>query len=67
MSLPLTLALLAAAICCGVGCGWLGARAPDPRRGPRMAPYRFLMILCAALGLMLLVHVVNLFGLTTGR
>ena len=28
--------------------GWIGARKPDPMRGPRLAPYRFLMLLFAA-------------------
>lgn len=28
--------------------GWLGARAPDPRRGPRLVPYRLIMLLSAA-------------------
>lgn len=67
MSFSLTLALLAGAVAAGAAFGWLGARPPDPHRGPRMAPYRFLMILSAAIGLMLLVHLVNLMGLRTGR
>jgi hypothetical protein len=67
MSLVLTMVLLAAAVVLGAACGWMGARAPDLRRGPRMAPYRFLMILAAAVALMLLVHLANLMGLQTGR
>lgn len=47
--------------------GWLGARKPDPARGPRLAPYRFLMLLFAAVVLMMAVHLVNLFGFHTGR
>ena len=27
--------------------GWRGARPPDPRRGPRLAPWRLLMLLAA--------------------
>jgi hypothetical protein len=67
MDWPFTLA--AAAVLGGltVLCGWLGARPPDPRRGPRLAPYRFLMML-GATGLMLLaVHMLNLAGVKTGR
>lgn len=66
MSLALTFALFAGAIAASLACGWMGARPPDLRRGPRMAPYRFLMILAAAVALMLLVHLVNLLGVTTG-
>ena len=47
--------------------GWIGARKPDPMRGPRLAPYRFLMLLFAAVVLMMLVHLANLAGLHTGR
>ena len=28
--------------------GWIGARAPDPRRGPRLVPWRLIMLLSAA-------------------
>lgn len=27
--------------------GWRGARPPDPQRGPRLAPWRFIMLLAA--------------------
>ena len=54
-------ALLAAAF------GWLGARPPDLQKGPRMAPYRFLMLLAGAWTLFMLVHAANLLGVTTGR
>ena len=67
MELDLTLAALAAAVALAALFGWLGARPPDPTRGPRMAPWRFLMVLCAAGVLLALVHLVNLLGVTTGR
>ena len=67
MDFTLTLALLGATLAAGAACGWMGARPPNPARGPRMAPYRFLMIFAAAIALMLLVHAVNLLGVTTGR
>ena len=67
MSLTITLALLAAALGLTALFGWLGARAPDLHRGPRLLPYRFLMLLAAAGALMMLVHLVNLLGVTTGR
>lgn len=67
MSLTLTLALLASALGLTAAFGWLGARPPDLRRGPRLLPYRFLMLLSAAAGVMMLVHLVNLMGVTTGQ
>lgn len=62
MSLHLTLALLAVGIFGTVFCGWRGARPTDIHKGPRMMPWRFLMLLCAALVMMLLIHLVALFG-----
>lgn len=67
MTLPVTLALMAGFVAFGLFSAWRGARPPDLRRGPRLAPWRFLMLLCAALALLMLVHVVNLLGIHTGR
>ena len=66
MDFGLTLGGAVGAAALGVICGWMGARAPDLRRGPRLIPYRFLMMLCAAVVMMLVVHLVNLAGFTTG-
>ena len=66
-SLSVTLASAAAGAALAVVFGWLGARPPDLRRGPRMAPYRFLMLLAGAWVLLMLVHAVNLLGVKTGR
>ena len=67
MDLPLTSALLAGLVALAVFCGWRGARPPDPRRGPRLVPWRALMMLSACGALVLLVHLVNLLGFDTGR
>jgi hypothetical protein len=67
MTLPVTIVLIALFAAIAVACGWRGARPPNPHAGPRMMPWRFLMIACAAVVLMLVVHVVNLLGATTGR
>lgn len=67
MSLTLTLSLLAACLAVAVFAGWRGARPPDPMRGPRLVPWRFLMTLAACGALVFLVHLVNLLGLKTGR
>ena len=67
VSLAVTISLLAATLGLTVLCGWRGARPPDLHRGPRLAPWRFLMLLSAAGAMLLLVHLVNLLGVETGR
>ena len=67
MGLTLTLELAAACLALTLFAGWRGARPPDPRRGPRLMPWRFLMTLAACGVLILAVHLVNLLGVTTGR
>jgi hypothetical protein len=67
MSLTLTLSLAAAVLALGLICAWRGAAPPNPHKGPRLIPYRFLMVLSGALLLYLAAHLVNLLGVTTGR
>jgi hypothetical protein len=67
MDLPLTLTICAGLLALAVFAGWRGARPPNPHRGPRLMPWRFIMLLAAAGLLAMLVHVVNLLWLTTGR
>jgi hypothetical protein len=67
MSLPLTLAIAAGLLGLALFSGWRGARPPNPMKGPRMIPWRFIMVTCAALLLPMLVHILNLVGVTTGR
>ena len=62
MNLTATLILLITAVAAMVFCGWRGARPPDPLKGPRMTPWRFLMIGAAAIALLLLIHLATLFG-----
>jgi hypothetical protein len=62
MSLPLTLALLAAAVALAIFAGWRGSRPWDLRRGVRMVPWRFIMLLCGALILVLAIHLGTLMG-----
>ncbi|HTK33710.1 MAG TPA: hypothetical protein VL358_00305 [Caulobacteraceae bacterium] len=67
MEWPVTLAVTLALAVFAALCGWAGSRPPDPRRGPRLAPYRFLMMM-GVMGLLLMaVHMLNLMGLKTGR
>ena len=62
MSLSLTLTLLMAALAFTVFAGWRGARPLDVRKGPRMAPWRFMMLMGAAVIMLLLIHVATLLG-----
>jgi len=67
MSIALTFWLLSACLAAALFAGWRGAQPPNPFRGPRLAPWRFLMILAACAAFVLVVHLVNLAGLKTGR
>lgn len=67
MDLTTTLGALAATLILGVFAGWRGARPPDFLKGPRMIPWRPLMAAAATASLILLVHLVNLLGVTTGQ
>jgi len=67
MNLTVTLGLMVLILGIGGFCGWRGAAPPNPHRGPRLIPYRFLMVLCGAIELYLAAHVINLLGVTTGR
>jgi len=53
--------LILAAACAAVAtlCGWRGARPPDPMRGPRLIPWRFLMVLAGAAAVLLFVAAVR--------
>lgn len=56
MSLALTAQLLVASLAVMVVAGWRGSRPPDLVRGPRMVPWRFLMLITGALSVYLLIH-----------
>ena len=67
MTLTVTLALAAGFLMVALFAGWRGARPPNPLKGPRLMPWRPMMV-AAAVGLILmLVHAVNLLGVQTGR
>jgi hypothetical protein len=67
MDLTLTLALAGGLLALALFAGWRGARPPNPHRGPRLVPWRFLMVTAAAFLLVVLAHLMNLLGFTTGR
>ena len=56
MDATLTLILLIVSIAVVVFAGWRGSRPTDIMRGPRMMPWRFIMLLAAALVFFLLIH-----------
>lgn len=62
-----TLAVGAIAVLMTLFFGWRGALPPDFAKGPRLIPYRFLMMLSATGVLMMLVHLANLHGIVTGN
>jgi heme/copper-type cytochrome/quinol oxidase subunit 1 len=62
MSLTVTLALLVAALALSVFAGWRGSRPWDPRRGVRMVPWRFIMLLSGAAIMILAIHIGTLMG-----
>ncbi len=62
MTLTVTLALLLAAGALGGYAGWRGAQPVNLAR-PRQVPWRFVMLLCAAFGFLLLIHLAALAGI----
>jgi hypothetical protein len=66
MTLPVTAALVLIFAALAALCGWRGAHPADVHRGPRLIPYRFLMLVFATGCFWMLIHLANLAGLTTG-
>ena len=62
MSLTLTLVLLATALGLTTFAGWRGSRPWDLRRGVRMIPWRFIMLLSGAGVFILVIHLGALMG-----
>ena len=67
MTLAVTVSLIAGVAALAAFAGWRGARPPDPHKGPRLMPWRAIMLTAAAVLLLLVVHLVNLLGVSTGR
>ena len=62
MDATLTLILLIASLAVVVFAGWRGARPIDLTRGPRMMPWRFIMLVAGALTCLLLTHLASVLG-----
>jgi len=67
MDLPLTLAASVTLLVLAAVCGWFGARPIDVLKGPRMIPWRPLMMVCVVGLMLMIVHLVNLLGVQTGN
>jgi hypothetical protein len=63
MDLHTSLALCGGLLVIAVFAGWRGSRPPNPHKGPRMVPWRFIMTLAAAGALILLFQSAQLAGL----
>lgn len=66
MDLIPTSAAALIALALTVFCGWRGARPINVLKGPRMIPWRVLMMAGAVATLLLTAHLLNLVGLKTG-
>ena len=65
MDLTATIAVLAAAAGLFAFGSWRSAQPADPLK-PRLIPWRLVIILSGAVGVLMLAHVANLFGIQTG-
>lgn len=65
MTLTLTLVLLVISVGLTLFAGWRGAQPPDLVKGPRMVPWRFIMLLSGAISVLLLIHLAALAGAPT--
>ena len=60
MGMDATLGLAAGLAALAAFAGWRGARPADPKRGPRLTPWRLIMVLAAAGAMFAAGHVVGL-------
>lgn len=63
MELPMTVGLAVVVLVLAIFCGWRGAQPPNPNKGPRMIPYRAIMLLSAAVIVVLIVRIADQLGL----
>ncbi|MBS0362785.1 MAG: hypothetical protein JSR98_15520 [Proteobacteria bacterium] len=60
MDMTISASLAGALLALAVFAGWRGARPPDPKRGPRMIPWRPVMLVCATGALLLAGYMLQL-------
>lgn len=56
MDPKIALAAVAALLALAVFAGWRGARLPNPHKGPRMIPWRWIMLLSATAAVLTLIE-----------
>jgi len=66
MDLPATIVVAVVALLFAVFCGWRGARPINVLKGPRLMPWRPLMMVSAVVLLLMAAHILNLLGMKTG-
>lgn len=66
MDLPVTAAAAILFLILAVLFGWLGARPINILKGPRLIPWRPMMMICVVGLMLMVVHLVNLLGVQTG-
>jgi hypothetical protein len=64
MDLRTTLAVLAVSAALAAFCGWRGARQWNVLEGPRLIPWRFLMLLSFACAVIMVKQAMELLGFT---
>lgn len=63
----LTIALALFGLGVSAFAAWRHGLPPNPAKGPRMIPWILILLIGATLTLVMLVHLVNLLGIRTGR
>ena len=61
--LGISLIITGASVAAALFCGWRGSRLWDIRKGPRLMPWRFLMLMLFAVAMFAAAHVMTLVGL----
>lgn len=67
MDLPITLVATIVFLVLAVVFGWLGARPINVLKGPRLMPWRPMMMVCVVGLMLMMVHLINLLGFQTGN
>jgi Kef-type K+ transport system membrane component KefB len=67
MDLPVTAAAALLFLILAVLFGWFGARPINVLKGPRLVPWRPMMMICVVGLMLMMVHLVNLLGVQTGN
>ena len=63
MSLPAVFAIAGASAVLAAFAGWRGAQPPNPMKGPRLIPWRFIMVLAAAAAILTLFAALQMAGI----